>query len=144
MYIWATLILERYKKEEEQFKASLGYMSPNIKRKRERKNKKEKKLRKREVSSTTSWLIWEEPRAPKGNEEGWQRRELSKLILVLWAGKMAQSVKSLLCKHEFRSSEPMEKARCGRTHLYSQCWELGWVGRRWRQADSPKLIGWPL
>lgn len=42
-----------------------------------------------------------------GSEEVYQRRELSQFVLDLWAGKTAQSVKALLCKHEFRSSEPM-------------------------------------
>lgn len=42
MYVWTTLALERYKKEEEEFEASLGYMSPCIKR--EGKKKKEKEV----------------------------------------------------------------------------------------------------
>lgn len=64
MYVWTTLALERYKKEEEEFEASLGYMSPCIKR--EGKKKKEKEVEEERSVSTTSWLIWEEPGAPNG------------------------------------------------------------------------------
>lgn len=40
VYVWTTLAPERYKKEEEEFKASLGYLSPCIKREKEEREVK--------------------------------------------------------------------------------------------------------
>ena len=40
VYIWTTVAPERYKKEEEEFKASLGYLGPRIKREKEEREVK--------------------------------------------------------------------------------------------------------
>lgn len=64
MYVWTTLTPERYKKEEEEFKASLGYVSPCIKReKEEREVKGERSVEHYFLvnlgrARSTKWRVW--------------------------------------------------------------------------------------
>lgn len=89
------------------------------------------------MSSTTSWLIWEEPEAPNGECGDVPGKGMNKFILDLWAGGDGSVVQA--------------RVQILRSHVKRQMWRytpvipaLGVGAGGWKRETGRSKAHWPL